>query len=176
MGCDRGWSCGRAIEHHINAYKLHETVSQNQGLYFTQIANTLTRFEQKKPIFYYTWTPMWVNGILVAGKDVKYLNVPFSAVLDEEGADTALPDGRNLGFTINDIRLLANNRFLSKNPAAKKLFELLSIELAAINARSLLIHDGQDTPDDIRRHAESWVAENWATFDQWVEEAAKAAN
>jgi glycine betaine/proline transport system substrate-binding protein len=176
MGCNRGWSCARAIDHHIDAYELRETVAQNQGVYFNLIADTIARFKQKKPIFYYTWTPMWVSGVLVAGKDVKYLNVPFSSVLDEEGADTALPDGRNRGFAANDIRVLANNQFLRKNPAAEKLFELMKIELDAINARSLLVHDGQDKLSDIRLHAESWAAEHRATLDQWIAEVAAAAD
>jgi glycine betaine/proline transport system substrate-binding protein len=41
-----------------------------------------------------------------------------------------------------------------------------------VNAQNLRQHNGEDKPEDIRRHAEEWIAANKATFDSWIAEAA----
>jgi ABC-type proline/glycine betaine transport system substrate-binding protein len=43
------------------------------------MADTITRYKAGKPILYYTWTPYWVSNVLKPGKDVVWLQVPFSA-------------------------------------------------------------------------------------------------
>jgi glycine betaine/proline transport system substrate-binding protein len=37
------------------------------------------------------------------------------------------------------------------------------------------MRDGEKKREDIRRHAEEWVAKNQAKFDSWIKEALKAA-
>ena len=175
-GCDPGWGCERVIEHHMDAYELRGSVNHDQGSYFAIIADTVARKEKGEPIFYYTWTPLWLGNVIVPGKDSVWLNVPFSSLPDNRDADTAMADGSNPGFAVNEIRVVANNDFLNDNPAAKKLFELIEIPIGDVNAQNFLQHNGEDKPEDIRRHAEAWIAENQATFDSWVAEAAKAAN
>ena len=81
-GCNPGWGCEALIEHHMDAYKLRETVTHVQGSYAALIADTLGRYKRGEPILYYTWTPYWVSGVLVPGKDVIWLKVPFSANTD----------------------------------------------------------------------------------------------
>jgi glycine betaine/proline transport system substrate-binding protein len=169
-GCNPGWGCEREIEHQLDAYKLRDTVSHNQGSYFALIADTIARYQAGQPIFYYTWSPQWVGSVLQPGKDVVQLNVPFSAASD--GSDTALPDGSNPGFKVNDIVILANKEFLGKNPAAKRFFELVKIPLKDINAVILRQHNGEDKPEQIAQQARDWVAKNQAQFDAWVKEAA----
>ncbi len=47
------------------------------------------------PILYYTWTPYWVSGVLVPGKDVVWLEVPFSSLPGErKDIDTTLKNGK----------------------------------------------------------------------------------
>ncbi|NES24500.1 MAG: hypothetical protein F6K41_37725 [Symploca sp. SIO3E6] len=43
-----------------------------------------------------------------------------------------------------------------------------------MNQESLRIKEGEDSPQDIRRHAEEWIEQNQELFDSWIEEA-KAA-
>lgn len=175
-GCDPGWGCERVIEHHLDAYELRDAINHDQGSYFAIIADTVTRHEKGDPIFYYTWTPMWLGNVIVPGKDSVWLNVPFSSLPDNRTADTAMPDGSNSGFDVNAIRVVANNDFLADNPAARKLFELAVIPIEDVNAQNLRQHNGEDKPEDIRRHAEEWIAKNQAKFDSWVAAAEKAAN
>ena len=42
------------------------------------MADTISRYKEGKPVFYYTWTPYWVSNELKPGKDVVWLQVPFS--------------------------------------------------------------------------------------------------
>ncbi|MDT8365672.1 MAG: glycine betaine/L-proline ABC transporter substrate-binding protein ProX [bacterium] len=173
-GCNPGWGCERVIEHHLKAYDLAGTVKHNQGSYFALMANTITKHKNGEPILYYTWTPLWVSGILVPGENVQWLTVPRTDLPGgEEGANTLLPDGRNVGFSVNNIRILANNKFLAKNPAAKKFFEMVQIPINDISAENLMMNKGEDSMKDIRRHANDWIKANQSTFDKWVAEAKK---
>jgi glycine betaine/proline transport system substrate-binding protein len=168
-GCEPGWGCERVIEHQLDAYDLHE-----QGAYFAIMADAISRYEQGKPIFYYTWTPLWVSAILVPREDVSWLEVPFTSLPEEqEGVETTVEGLGNLGFAVNSQHVLAGTAFLEENPAAERWFELLEIPLKDINAQNLKMREGEDAQEDIRRHVDQWIEanENW---DTWIEEARKA--
>lgn len=171
-GCNPGWGCEREITHQLEAFKLNDTVTADQGSYFALMADTITRYQAGNPIFFYTWSPQWVTSVLRPGQDVVQLNVPFSASTD--GGDTELPDGTNPGFKVNDIVILANKKFAESNPAARKFFELLKIPLEDVNAVILQQHDGQDKPEQITQQAKGWVSKHQAEFDAWVQEASMA--
>ena len=94
-GCNPGWGCEAVIEHQLDAYGLRPTVTHNQGSYSALIADTITRFKAGKPVLYYTWTPYWVSNELKPGKDVVWLEVPFSSLPGEQkGSNTQLPNAR----------------------------------------------------------------------------------
>ncbi len=170
-GCDPGWGCERVIEHHLDAYGLRDTVEHDQGVYFAIIANAIERYRESKPILYYTWTPLWVGNVLVPGEDSTWLTVPFPTVPEGTGSVESVSE---TGFQVNDITVIANNEFLAENPAAKRLFELVTIPLADVNAENKLLYEGEDSPEELRRHAEDWVEANQALFDGWIEEALQA--
>ncbi len=175
-GCNPGWGCEAVIEHHMEAYALQDTVQHDQGEYFALIANTLTRYQNGDPIFYYTWTPLWVSSVLKPGEDTVWLDVPFSSLPgDRDDIDTSTPDGHNRGFQVNSIRVMANKNFLAKNPAAERLFEVMELPLEDVNEAILKQRDGEDTIEQIRAHAEQWVADHVDEFGAWVEEAKSAA-
>lgn len=174
-GCNPGWGCEGVIEHHLDAYELRDTITHNQGSYSAIIADTIARFEQGEPVFYYTWTPYWVSGVMVPGEDVVWLEVPFSALPGARAdVDTALPDGKNYGFQANNQRIIANREFAEANPAAAKLFEIMRVSANDISAQNLKMRDGEKEIEDIERHADAWIRANQETFDGWIE-AAKAA-
>ncbi len=175
-GCTPGWGCEQVIEHQLDAFDLRKTVTHNQGSYSAIIADTITRYKKGDPIFYYTWTPYWVSGVLVPGKDVVWLNVPYSSLPgDRKDVDTTMPDGTNTGFEANTQRIVANRKFAEANPAAAKLFSIMEVSSNDISAENLLMRDGEDSEKDIDRHADDWIKAHQATFDGWVEEARKAA-
>lgn len=175
-GCNPGWGCEGVIEHHLDAYDLRDTVAHNQGSYSAIIADTITRYKAGEPILYYTWTPYWVSGVLVPGKDVTWLQVPFSSLPGEnKEADTALPDGSNYGFQVNNQQIIANKAWAEENPAAAKLFAIMELSANDISAQNLRMRDGEKSAEDIDRHADAWIKANQAKFDGWLEEARKAA-
>ncbi|MGE4250020.1 MAG: glycine betaine/L-proline ABC transporter substrate-binding protein ProX [Parvibaculaceae bacterium] len=173
-GCPPGWGCEKVIEHHMDAYGLRNTVTHNQGQFMTMAADVVSRFKAGEPVLYYTYTPLWVSQVLRPGIDVEWLEVPFTALPDDAKENTSLPDGRNIGFSVNNIRIIANNDFLKNAPAAKRWFELVTVPIEDVNAENLKINDGEKSDQDIRQHAENWIAANQAKFDNWLSEA-KAA-
>ncbi len=170
-GCQAGWGCEGVIEHQLDAFELRDRINHNQGAYAAIISDTITRFERGEPILYYTWTPYWVSGILVPNRDVVWLEVPFSS--NPNGTDTEMPNGRNYGFDINSMRVVANKEWAAENPAAAHLFANVSLSVNDVSAQNMLIRDGQDSAADIERHADAWIRANQDTFDAWVA-AAKA--
>ncbi len=176
-GCNPGWGCELVIEHQLDEYGLSETVQHDQGQYFALMADTITRFEQGEPIFYYTWTPLWVSGVLTPGEEVEWVEVPYTSLPEEQGEVTeedTTTDGTNLGFAVDQIMVLSNDEFVNANPVAATFFELVEIPIDDVSIQNQLMRDGEDSVEDIRRHAEEWIAENQDTFDGWVEEAMSA--
>ncbi|WP_417828798.1 glycine betaine/L-proline ABC transporter substrate-binding protein ProX [Thalassospira sp.] len=175
-GCNPGWGCEGVIEHHLDAYGLRDTVTHNQGSYSAIIADTITRYKAGESVLYYTWTPYWVSGVMVPGKDVTWLQVPFSSLPGErKEADTSLPDGSDFGFQVNNQQIIANKEWAEANPAAAKLFEIMELPANDISAQNLRMRDGEKSADDIERHADAWINAHRDIFDGWLEEARKAA-
>lgn len=177
-GCPVGWGCDPIIAHQFKAYGVEANIQNEQGDFVVTHTDLIARFKEGKPIFYYTYGPMWLNNVLVPGKDVVFLEVPFTSLPDGVSAKsgTVLPDGRNIGFPMLKIRLVANNEFLKANPAARKLFEVATIPLADVEAENLKLYQGEKSYEQIEGHAETWVKAHQATFDGWVAEAMKAAD
>lgn len=174
VGCDAGWLCSTIIDHHIDAYGLKDTVQQEQGKYVTLVADVVARHQQGQPVLYYTYTPFWLHNILSDGEEVVWLEVPFTSLPEGQGDDLSEEQttvgGRNLGFAVQDQMIVANQDFMDENPAASQLFERVNISIEDVNAQNQLIRDGEDSPQQIRAHAEAWVEENQALFDGWVQE------
>jgi len=169
-GCNPGWSCGTVVEHHIKAYGLENTVEQRQGAYTALIADTINRHRQGEPVLYYAWTPYWVSSVLQPGRDVVWLEVPFSSMPgSQKDLDTSLPNGKNYGFTPNSQHIVTNHAFAEANPAAAKLFELMQLPAADINAQNLRMREGQTSTQDIQRHVDGWIKANQKIFDGWIQ-------
>lgn len=173
-GCIPGWGCERVIEHHLTEFGLRDTVAHNQGAYNAILADTIARHEGGNPIFYYTWTPYWVSGVLVPGEDVEWLAVPYSSLPDGATGETTF-NGKDLGFVVDSIRVAARNDFLEANPAAAKLFEVAKIDINDISAEAKRINEGEDSSADLDRHVDEWIAAHQADYDSWLEQARAAA-
>ena len=171
-GCTPGWGCEAQIEHQLTAYKLRPTVQHVQGSYPALMADVIQRHKAGQPILYFTWTPYWVSSVLVPGKDVVWLEVPFTALPGDQGKlDTQLQNGRNYGSVINTQRILANRAFIDAHPDAAKLFSLMKLPVSDITAQNNAMNDGQNQPADIERHTEGWIKAHQTLFDAWIEAA-----
>ncbi|ERN43144.1 ABC-type proline/glycine betaine transport system, periplasmic component [Rubidibacter lacunae KORDI 51-2] len=170
-GCNPGWGCELVIEHHLAEYGLTETVEHDQGQYFALIADTIARYNQGEPVLYYTWTPLWVSGVLPPGEAVEWVEVPYTSLPEAQGdvsKDLTTAEGKNLGFAVDRQMVLSNDKFLAAHPAARRFFEQVAIPIEDISAQNQLMQDGEDGLDDIRRHAEAWITEHQEVFDRWL--------
>lgn len=174
-GCNPGWGCEAVIEHQLTAFDLRKTVTHQQGSYSALIADTITRYKAGQPVLYYTWTPYWVSNELKPGKDVIWLEVPFSSLPGEQkGIDTKLPNGKNYGFVVNNQQIVANKAFTDAHPDAAVLFETMQLPIADINAENFLMSQGQNKAADIERHTEQWIKAHQQTWDGWLAKARAA--
>ena len=174
-GCNPGWGCEAVINHQLDAYDLTKTVEHNQGNYAAMMADTITRFKEGKPIIYYTWTPYWVSDVLKPGKDVVWLQVPFSSLPGvQKNIDTKLANGANYGFPVSTMHIVANKAWAEKNPAAAKLFAIMKLPLSDINAQNAMMHDGKASEADVQGQVDGWIQAHQQVFDGWVKEALAA--
>ncbi|GAB3486809.1 glycine betaine/L-proline ABC transporter substrate-binding protein ProX [Marinomonas epiphytica] len=176
-GCNPGWGCELVVEEQLDAFELRDTVTHNQGNYAAIIADTISRYKKGESILYYTWTPYWVSGVLVPGKDVVWLEVPFSALPGErKDIDTTLANGKNYGFEMNAMSIVANKKFAAENPAAAKLFEIMKLNINDVSAQNMMMSQGKNSSADIEAHVNGWIKANQKQFDAWVAEAKHAAH
>ena len=176
IGSSVGWGGEAVIEHQLTTFKLRNTVTNTQGNYPALIADTVARFKEGKPVFYYAWTPYWLSNVLRPGKESVWLEVPFSAMPGvQAGMDTKQANGKNYGFPLNNEYIVANKTFIEKNPAAGKLFEVMSLPISDISTQNRRMHEGENKQQDVERHTDAWIKGHQKTFDGWIAQAMAAA-
>lgn len=181
VGCNKGWRCAEVIDHHLEAYGLNATVEQKQGDYSALMFDSVERSRRGESVLFYTWTPNWTVVALKPGRDVVWLEVPFSSLpenqkhLEDRVTVAALEgcghDPCSLGWPATTVRAVANRSFLATNPGVRKLLGRLEIPLEDIQDQNLRMFLGEGQEDQIRRHAADWIAANRATVDDWIEKA-----
>ncbi|MFK2823857.1 glycine betaine/L-proline ABC transporter substrate-binding protein ProX [Malaciobacter sp. WC5094] len=171
-GCNAGWGCEKVVEHQLDVYGMRDTVEHKQGEYSALIANTIANYKTGKPVLYYTWTPYWVSGKLVPGKDVVFLQVTHSA--NPNTSSTKLPNGSDYGFNVNHQKITANASVKTNHKDIAKLFDIMEINVNDISGQNMLMANGQNKEKDIKRHVQSWMKTNEKKVNAWIKEA-KAA-
>ncbi|MDH2435668.1 glycine betaine/L-proline ABC transporter substrate-binding protein ProX [Pokkaliibacter sp. MBI-7] len=170
-GCDAGWGCQLVIDHQLKAYGLDETVTHHKGPYFDLMANTINRYKEGKPVLYYTWVPQWISGVLVEGKDVEWLQVPYVSLPDGKNDVDTTFQGKNLGFPVDQIKAVMNRNFAKKNIAASSFLSYYLISANDESAENLKMRNGENSEADIKRHAAEWIGSHQSQFDKWLEQA-----
>jgi glycine betaine/proline transport system substrate-binding protein len=183
--CPPGWGCETVIRHHFKVYDLKDHINPVKASYEAGMASALGNYKSGKPVFFYTWAPNWTIYKLQPGKDVMWINVPKiipkasqkknESRMTVTGVKGAVSDPLKAGFVVNDLRVAANKKFMAKNPAAKKFFELFKLDMADINAQNTKMHHGEKSAKDIDRHADEWIAAHKDLWNSWLEAARKAA-
>ena len=183
--CPPGWGCENVIAHHMGVYGLDKYINPVKASYEAGMAAALGAYKSGEPIFFYTWAPNWTIFKLKPGKDVMWINVPEIIPKDSQksavermtvsGVEGAVSDPIKLGFVVSDIQIVANKKFIAKNPAAKKFFEVLTLPLIDINEQNTRMNEGEKSQKDIERHVAEWISKNQATWDGWLAAARAAA-
>ncbi|MDT8424042.1 MAG: glycine betaine/L-proline ABC transporter substrate-binding protein ProX [Desulfuromonadales bacterium] len=183
--CPPGWGCEKVITHHFDVYGLDDHINPIKASYSASMADTIARYKNGEPIFFYTWAPNWTIAKLQPGKDVIWINVPEIKPKESQlagkdrmtvsGIEGAVSDPLKTGFVVSDIQIVANKKFLADNPAAKKFFEVFNLELSDINAQNNKMQDGEKSQKDIERHVREWIAAHQEQWNGWLEAARAAA-
>jgi len=184
--CPPGWGCENVITYHMKVYDLHEHINPITAAYEAGMASALGRYKSGGPIFFYTWAPNWTIFKLKPGKDVMWINVPKIIPKESQkpaedrmtvsGVEGAVSDPIKLGYVVSDIRIVANKKFVKKNPAVKKFFEVFTVPLIDINEQNTRMNAGEKSKKDIERHADEWIKKNRVAWKNWLDQARKAAD
>ena len=182
--CPPGWGCEKTIGFHMDTYGLRDHVNLIKAGYSASMADALARYGEGDPIFFYTWTPNWTVYKLKPGEDVLWINVPeivpkesqkgLEDAMVLEGLVGTVTDPCKMGFVANDIQVVANKKFIEKNPVVKTMFSLMSVPLADIAAQNNKMFQGEDKQEDIERHVTEWIEKNKGKYNAWLK-AAKAS-
>jgi glycine betaine/proline transport system substrate-binding protein len=186
VACPPGWGCEELIAYQMDAYGLNDSIDLIKAGYSASMADALGRYKNGEPIFFYTWTPNWTVGLLKPGEDVVWLQVKEVKLPEEQAslADAATVEGVTgcaddpcvMGMPANDIRPVANSRFLDENPAVEALLKAVSIPLPDIYAQNAKMQQGEGDEEDIQRHASEWIEKNSDLVEGWLQAARDAAS
>lgn len=182
--CPPGWGCEKVIAHHMKVYDLDGHINPVKASYEAGMASALGAYKGGEPIFFYTWAPNWTIFKLKPGDDVMWINVPkiiptegqkdSQDMMTVKGVAGAVSDPIKMGFVVNDIRVVANKKFLKKCPAAKRFFEVFTLDLGDINEQNTRMNEGEKSDKDINGHVDEWISNHQDTWNGWLEEARKA--
>lgn len=176
-GCNRGWGCNLEISAHLATHEWGAAVEQVVGDYDELMAQAQERIEAGEPTLFYTWTPNWTLGVLEPGEDVVWLESP---PLPDEDRPTSVDglegcaggDPCQLGWVVNDIRAVANARFLDANPQIRRLLEVVEIPVEDIAAQNVEMVTAETYSDQqIAEDAATWIADNRDLVDEWLRHA-----
>ena len=167
VACHPGWGCEEIISKHFDELGLGDFINPIKADYSAAMADIISRYKNGKSILFYTWTPNWTVGTLKLGKDIVWIEAPFSET-DVVSVPNATKSKLNMGFGVNDIRPAANVDFLKANPDVEKFLQKASIPLADIASQNLKMNEGEKSERAIKKHAAAWVKENQTKFDNWI--------
>ena len=167
VACPPGWGCEKQITKHFAELGLGDFINPVQADYSASMADAIAKFKNGKSVLFYTWTPNWTVGALELGKDIVWIEVPYSQTKAVK-VPNATKSKINMGFGADDIRPAANVDFLKANPKVAKMLKKASIPLADVAAQNMKMNQGEKSEKAIKKHAAAWIKANQSTFDSWL--------
>ncbi|MCE2513330.1 MAG: hypothetical protein J4F50_12465, partial [Acidimicrobiia bacterium] len=197
FGCPESWICDKIITNMI-AFSGWDNIQQTIAGYDAMFVQAVDSANEGIPMVAYTWTPSEYITQLRPGDNVYWAGVGAilddSNPANQEGGewhDQRGADGTGgfakigpdqcpsaadqfdglcpIGWIAADILVTANNDFLSANPAARALFEVVRLSVIDVSLANLA-QDGGASPTDL---AVQWVADNRDLVDEWMVAALK---
>jgi len=167
VACPPGWGCEKQITKHFAELGLGDFINPVQADYSASMADAIAKYKNGKSVLFYTWTPNWTVGALELGKDIVWIEVPYSQTKKVKVAN-ATKSKINMGFGADDIRPAANVAFLKANPKVEKMLKKASIPLSDVAAQNMKMNKGEKSEKAIKKHASAWIKANQSTFDSWL--------
>ena len=78
VACPPGWGCEKQITKHFAELGLGDFINPVQADYSASMADAIAKYKNGKSVLFYTWTPNWTVGALELGKDIVWIEVPYS--------------------------------------------------------------------------------------------------
>ncbi len=187
-GCPEDWTCDDILDE-VLAFNGWDNLEQVKSDYETMVDNAVTAVDANQPILQYTWSPSGYLTRLRPGDNALWLsigtreNMPDGSITPDfdfnDGEPAALAgactsDPCWLGWPAADIQVTARNAFLEANPSARVLFEQAQLKVLDVALANVKYDSGEESEEDLARHAQEWITENRATVDGWLA-AARAA-
>ena len=167
VACPPGWGCEKQITKHFAELGLGDFINPIQADYSASMADAIAKQKNGQSVLFYTWTPNWTVGALELGKDIVWIEVPYSQTKSVK-VPNATKSKINMGFGADDIRPAANVAFLKANPKVEKMLKKASIPLADVAAQNMKMNAGEKSEKAIKKHANAWIKANQSTFDSWL--------
>ena len=167
VACPPGWGCEKQITKHFAELGLGDFINPIQADYSASMADAIAKQKNGQSVLFYTWTPNWTVGALELGKDIVWIEVPYSQTKSVK-VPNATKSKINMGFGADDIRPAANVAFLKANPKVEKMLKKASIPLADVAAQNIKMNAGEKSEKAIKKHANAWIKANQSTFDSWL--------
>ena len=186
INCDASWSCGEVVDYQIARFGLSGTVHSIRGKYEALMVEVVSRVQRGEPVFFYAWSPSWMNKMLVPGRDVVWLPTPFDALPDSvPDKGSALTPGVvgcaggadpcRMAMSAWNYETVASREFIASHPDVKRLFEQMSFPQSDWSAWEQAISaSGGGSDRSIRKLAEEWIGIHQREFDTWVASARAA--
>lgn len=191
-GCPESWTCDDIIQSQI-AFSGFDNIKQILASYEAMFAEAISKIDAGQPALLHSWSPSPYVVRLRPGEKVMWIGVEEviddSNPLERDGgegwdqrpgqanisADTCLYIVDNglcqTGFKPADIVVTARNDLLENHPAAKRLFEVATIDPIVVAQMTIRVRN-QEAPEDL---AAEWINENIDRVEAWIAEALAAA-
>jgi glycine betaine/proline transport system substrate-binding protein len=190
-GCQESYTCDDIIQSQI-AFSGWENIQQVIAGYDAMFAEAVTKVNAGEPAVIYTWTPSAYITQLRPGDNVVWLTVdevvddsnplgveggaehnqlPGTATIGEDQCPGSVDGVCQVGWVAADIQATANAEWLEANPAAKALLEQFAMSVIDVSLMNVDMGEGAD----VEELAATWIEENRATVDAWIEAAIAAA-
>ncbi len=189
FGCPEDWTCDDIIQD-ILLFNSWDNIEQTKAGYDAMVADSVNRANAGDPTLQYTWSPSGYLTQLVPGDNVLWLAMGgvenvldgstneafnFSGAPPAALGDSCTDDPCYLGWESADIQVTANKEFAEANPAAVGLFEVVKLNVIDVALQNVKYNNGENTEDDVKRHAQEWIADNRELVDGWLDAARGAA-
>ena len=187
--CPDGWTCDDIFAETVE-FNGWDNLEAVRAGYDAMFAEAVAKVTDGDPVIVYTWSPSGYLASLIPGDNVVWLAVEQENVLDGSttsgfdfddfppaalGPEYCTNDPCYTGFAAADIRVVANNDFLAASPAARSLFESVTLSVVDIALQNVRYDGGENTTADVNRHAAEWIEANRAQVDEWLSAARDAA-
>lgn len=152
-----GWTAYKINCLKLKAYRLDDNYALTTSASSADLFAALdSAYEAGEPILVYLWSPTWP----IARYDLIQLEEPAYS-------DECWDGSRGCAYPTSDVRILARHELPERAPEVAAFLERFAMDIDAVSAVLLRIEDEGLTPDEA---ALDWLANNEATWSEWVSE------